>query len=64
LVLGWKEGEKYFLYHSKDDPIVPFMDLEKYLKALPTAKEMIFEDRGHFSVENFSEILENIKSNF
>ncbi len=52
-----------FLYHSKDDPIVPFVDLEKYTGALPTAKEMVFEDRGHFSVEKFPEIIKNIAQN-
>ena len=54
--------DKVFLYHSKDDDIVPFNNLEKYKKELPDAKVEIFEDRGHFVVEEFPEIIINIRS--
>lgn len=49
------------LYQSKDDPIVPFSDVELYQKDLPQAKVHIFEDRQHFNQENFPEILEEIR---
>lgn len=50
-----------YLIQSKDDPTVPFAQLEKYKKALPNAKTIIFEDRGHFKQEAFPEIVELIK---
>ncbi|MEK7669458.1 MAG: alpha/beta fold hydrolase [Patescibacteria group bacterium] len=54
--------EDIFLYHSKDDPIVPFSDCLNYKKALPRAQVKVFEDRQHFNQENFPEILEDIKN--
>lgn len=51
---------KIYLYHSKDDEIVPFSHLEKYKKHFPQAREVIFEDRGHFSQTEFPELVENI----
>lgn len=51
-----------YLVQSKDDPTVPFEQHEKYVKALPTAKEMVFEDRQHFNTETFPEITQLIKS--
>lgn len=54
--------EKIFLYHSKDDEVVPFSDLEKFSKKLPNAVPRLFEDRGHFIIEEFPELLEDIKS--
>ncbi|MBT4277837.1 hypothetical protein HOD96_03785 [Candidatus Falkowbacteria bacterium] len=56
-----EQVKNIFLYHSEDDPLVPFIDLKKYTKALPNAEKVIFKDKGHFSVEKFSEILKNIK---
>ncbi|KKP77873.1 MAG: hypothetical protein A2271_00690 [Candidatus Moranbacteria bacterium RIFOXYA12_FULL_35_19] len=53
---------KIFLYHSKDDPLVPFIDLEKYSKALPNAEKIIFEDKGHFKLKEFPEFVEKLKS--
>jgi len=57
-----KQAKNIFLYQSKDDPVVPFIDLEKYSKELPSARKVIFEDKGHFSIEEFPEIIENIKN--
>ncbi|MCK9379029.1 MAG: alpha/beta hydrolase [Candidatus Moranbacteria bacterium] len=54
---------KIFIYHSKDDQVVSFGELEKYSKALPKAEKVIFEDRGHFKQEHFPEIVEKIKNN-
>jgi predicted alpha/beta hydrolase family esterase len=50
-----------FLF-SKDDCIVPFSHQEKYAQKLPEAKKVVFQDRGHFKLEEFSEIVELIKS--
>ena len=55
------QGGKIYLYHSKDDPVVPFADLEKYKKSLPSAEVRIFEDREHFSQVDFPELVEDIK---
>jgi uncharacterized protein len=56
-----RQTENIFLYHSKDDPVVPFSALEKYTRELPQAHVRIFEDRKHFNGEEFPEILEDIK---
>ncbi len=55
-----KQGGRIVIYHSKDDPVVPFKDLAKYQKALPSAEAKVFEDRGHFNQEEFPEILADI----
>ncbi|MDO8603942.1 MAG: alpha/beta hydrolase [bacterium] len=62
LSLFEKQGGSIFLIHSKDDPVVSFKEFEKYQKALPKAKAIIFEDRGHFNQESFPEIVEQIKN--
>jgi uncharacterized protein len=56
-----KQGGKIYLYQSKDDTIVPFANVEKYAKALPTAEKVIFEDKWHFIDEEFPELVESIK---
>ncbi len=56
-----EQVNKIFLYHSKDDKVAPFIELEKYAKVLPKAEKIIFEDRNHFEQEEFPEIVEKIK---
>jgi predicted alpha/beta hydrolase family esterase len=51
-----------YLYHSKDDPVVPFHALEQYQKLLPKAIVRIFEDRKHINQEEFPELVEDILS--
>lgn len=58
-----KSADKIFLYHSEDDPTVPFRDLEKYSKKIPKAKKIVFEDRGHFNQAEFPELVKNLKEN-
>ncbi|EKE20592.1 MAG: hypothetical protein ACD_7C00516G0001 [uncultured bacterium] len=53
--------EEIHIFHSKDDFVVPFSEMEEYKKELPNAKFHIFEDRGHFLQETFPEIIEEIK---
>ncbi len=55
--------EKIFLYHSRDDFVVPYDHSEKYLEYLPDADLISFEDRGHFLQAEFPELIENIKNN-
>lgn len=51
-----------FLYQSEDDKIVPFPNSSHYKEYLPKIELNIFKDRGHFSDEEFPEIVEKIKS--
>lgn len=59
--LGAQAG-KLFFYHSKDDPVVAFSELSRYERELPAATYRIFEDRLHFNMESFPEIVEDIKN--
>lgn len=54
------QTDKIYLYHSKDDPVVPFSALEQYQKALPNAVVRVFEDRQHINQEEFPELLEDL----
>lgn len=57
-----KQCKNIFLYHSKDDNIIPFTDLGKYKKVLPNAKAAIFTNRGHFIDQtSFPELIKDIK---
>ncbi len=55
-----KQSAQIYLYHSKDDPVVPFSELEKFKERLPEAKIRTFEDRQHFNQEHFPELVEDI----
>ena len=56
-----KQPEKIFLYHSKDDNVVPFKDLNKYKQALPKATVRVFENLGHLNIKELPELLEDIR---
>ena len=49
------------LYHSVDDPVCPWRNVEKYQKHLPSAQLHRFEGRWHFLDATFPEIFEEIK---
>lgn len=57
-----KQAGTIFLYHSEDDPIVPFGELAKYQTQLPDATSRTFKDRGHFLGPEFPELIEDIRS--
>jgi len=57
-----KQGGKIFIYHSKDDTVVPYVDLGKYQKALPSVIAKIFKDRDHFNQPEFPELVREIKN--
>lgn len=57
-----EQVENLFLYHSKDDKVVPISDAQKYKELLPNAIFKSFEDRGHFNSETFPEVIEDIKA--
>ncbi len=62
LTLFAEQGGDIHLFHSEDDMVVPFTELAKYTKALPKAVSHIFRDRGHFNQEEFSELVDLVRS--
>jgi predicted alpha/beta hydrolase family esterase len=54
------EDVPIFLYHSRDDEVVPFAHLALYAGRLPHATVREFEDRGHQLGEDLSEVAEDI----
>jgi len=51
-----------YLLHSKDDPVVPFTELEKYQDKLSRAISIEYDDKKHFNDEEFPELVELIES--
>jgi predicted alpha/beta hydrolase family esterase len=49
-----------YLYHSRDDLVVPFAAFEQYAQQIPQAAQRVFEDRGHLNQEEFPELVEDI----
>ncbi len=49
------------IYHSEDDPVVPFQDGVAYAHYLPHAAFVRFTDRGHFLQADFPELVAQIK---
>jgi len=62
LKLFEKNCDKIFLYHSQDDYVVPFEDLEEYRLKLPGSSSRIFDNRGHFNQEEIKELVDDIKT--
>ncbi len=56
-----KQGGKIFFYHSKDDKVVPFGDLEKYREKIKSATFRVFNDRGHFNAAKIPELVKDIR---
>lgn len=50
-------AKEIHLFHSKDDPVVPYSELAKFQADLPDAIIHSFENRGHFLDESFPELL-------
>lgn len=49
-----------FLYHSKDDTVVPYRQSEKLAELLPKSTFLTFQNRWHFNQPALPELLENI----
>jgi predicted alpha/beta hydrolase family esterase len=73
-VWRWKEAElptdvadrlprglPVFLYHGREDEIVPFSHQAMYAKALPHATVRVLEGRDHQVNENLTEVADDIK---
>ena len=56
------QGGTICLIQSKDDPVVPFEQVEKYKQQLPNARILVFEDRGHFKQVTFPELVSLIQN--
>lgn len=50
------------LMHSKDDFVVPYEHGLKYSASLPKAELVTFEDKNHFLIPDFPELIHKIKS--
>jgi len=57
-----KQSDKIFIYHSKDDSVVPYINLEKYQEVLPKAIVRVFKNRDHFNQPEFPELVKEIKN--
>ena len=55
------QAKVMFMYHSKDDPIVPFSDFEKFQQKLPNAIFLPFETEGHFNKIEVPGLVEKIR---
>lgn len=57
-----KQVGQIAILHSKDDPVVPYEHAQMYKEALPEAKLHSFDNRGHFLIEEFPELIELIRA--
>jgi predicted alpha/beta hydrolase family esterase len=55
------EGLPVFLYHSRDDEVVPFAHLALYAERLPQATVREFDGRGHQFGDDLSEVARDIE---
>jgi len=53
--------ERVIIMHSKDDFVVPYTHGEKLAELLPKAEFITFEDKNHFLIPEFPELVEKIK---
>lgn len=50
-----------FLYHSRNDPVVPFAHVQHYAKQLPQAVTRAYEGDDHYFREGLPELVDDIK---
>jgi hypothetical protein len=53
-----QNSHEVHLFHSMDDPIVPYEDMAKFKSDMPQAVVHSFTDHGHFNDPTFPEMLE------
>ncbi|WP_181350788.1 alpha/beta hydrolase [Thalassobacillus sp. CUG 92003] len=51
-----------FLYHSRDDDVVPLTHMEQYVRKLPHAKTRVFKHQGHLFENGVAELISDIQS--
>jgi uncharacterized protein len=54
------QAKKIFIFHSTDDKVVPFSDFEIYKENLPNASSISFNNKGHFNIEKFPELIKTV----
>lgn len=57
-----EHGGAIHIFHSEDDTVVPYQEIDKYANKLPSATLHRFSDRGHFISETFPEVLDVIRN--
>ncbi|GAA5225019.1 alpha/beta hydrolase [Membranihabitans marinus] len=57
-----KQVNKIFLYHCKDDSIVPFKHLNFYKKAMPDATVRVLNGTDHAFAKGLPELVDDINS--
>ncbi len=55
------QTNKIILIQSKDDIVVPLDHVYKYNEESPKSEVILFDDKGHFKLEHFPELVETIK---
>jgi predicted alpha/beta hydrolase family esterase len=53
---------RIFLYHSRDDEVVPFSHLGRYAAKLPQATTREYDGRGHQFGNDLTEVAEDIRN--
>ena len=56
-----ERARKVIVMHSKDDFLVPFEHSERLHTAIPGSEFITFEDKNHFLIEAFPELVATIK---
>ncbi|MCA9366300.1 alpha/beta hydrolase [Candidatus Kaiserbacteria bacterium] len=56
-----KKAETVTVMHSEDDFLVPFANASLLHEAMPGSQLVTFEDKNHFLIEEFPELVEHIK---
>ncbi len=57
-----KSAEEVHLFHSEDDPLVPYENMAEFKKDIPSAVVHTFKTRGHFIDPTFPEMLKLVTS--
>lgn len=53
--------DNLFIYHSKDDFVVPYENGVALSQVIPEAQFVSFEDKNHFLIEEFPELLDRVR---
>ncbi len=56
------QTKNVFVYHSEDDPVVPFSALENIVNKVQGSVKRVSKDRKHMNMEEFPELVQDILS--
>lgn len=57
-----EKAQKIYIFHSKDDFVVPYEHALKFKAVLTEAELVTFQDKNHFLIPEFPELIDKIKS--